>query len=255
MSNHQELAGQTAVVTGAARGLGEAFARRLAAEGCNVVVTDRLETVGNVAADIGAISHVGDVADATHVRSVIDATLDTHGRIDILVNNAGEVWPTGPRDSWETATDDFDRLVGSNLKGHFLFGRAAGAAMDQGGNIVHISTDHVMPGPGLDRFHGHGSMDLYNAAKWAINGLTLDWARSLARQGVRVNSLCMGATDTTMLREWLGGDPDPGVVATWMQPAQVAQVLVDLLNEGPEGRTGDNIGLYIGQPCVLPPPG
>ena len=140
MSNHQELAGQTAVVTGAARGLGEAFARRLAAEGCNVVVTDRLETVGNVAADIGAISHVGDVADATHVRSVIDATLDTHGRIDILVNNAGEVWPTGPRDSWETATDDFDRLVGSNLKGHFLFGRAAGAAMDQGGNIVHIST-------------------------------------------------------------------------------------------------------------------
>lgn len=251
------LAGQTAIVTGAAQGLGAAFARRLAAEGCNVVVTDRQSLVVEAAAEVGATAHTGDVADVEHVRRVIDETVAAHGSVDILVNNAGEIWPTGPKDPWSKADGDFDRLFGSNVKGHFLFGRAVAAHMIEAGegHIVNISTDHVKPGPGTKRHHGHGHMDLYNASKWAINGLTFDWAASLARHGIRVNSLCMGATDTEMLRGFLPDDPDPEYVATWHRPEETAQVLVDLLTEGPGGRTGDTIGLYAGQPCVLPPAG
>jgi hypothetical protein len=57
-----------------------------------------------------------------------------------------------------------------------------------------------------------------------------------------------------MLRGFLGREPDPDYLATWMKPEQIAQILVELLEEGPDGRTADSIGLYAGQPCVLPPP-
>jgi NAD(P)-dependent dehydrogenase (short-subunit alcohol dehydrogenase family) len=250
------LSGQTAIVTGAARGIGAACARRLAAEGCGVVVTDRLDSVRDLAGDLDATAHVGDVADASHVRAVVDATVEATGRIDVLVNNAGEVWPTGPRDDWTRAEPDFERILGSNTKGAFLFGRAVAPIMAAGGggNIVNISTDHVVPGPGCDRHHGHGGLDLYNASKWALNGLTFDWAKALAGERIRVNLLCLGSTDTDMLRGFLGREPDPDHLATWMTPEQIAQILVELLEEGPDGRTADAIGLYAGQPCVLPPP-
>ena len=151
--------------------------------------------------------------------------------------------------------DSFDRLFGSNVKGHFLFGRAVAAVMmeNDGGNIVNISTDHVVEGPGRDPHHGHGAMDLYNAAKWAINGLTFDWAKALAKHRIRVNNLCMGATDTPMMRGFVPDAPAE-LSATWMQPDQIAQVLVDLLQEGPDGRTADSIALLVGQPCALPDP-
>lgn len=251
------LGGQVAIVTGAAQGLGRAFASRLVAEGCAVVVVDRQAAIENVAAEIGAAAaHVGDVADADHVRAVVDATVDTHGTIDILVNNAGEVWATGPLDEWDRASDDYDRLFGSNTRGAYLFGRAVAPVMvaGGGGNIVNISTDHVKPCPDCERHHGHGYMDLYNASKWALNGFTFDWAKALAEHRVRVNNICMGATDTEMLRNWIGTEPDPETVATWMRPEQTAQILVELLEEGPDGRTADSIGLYAGYPCVMPAP-
>ena len=252
----EQLSGRVAIVTGAARGLGRAFAEALIAQGCSVVVTDRDATIVDVARTIGAIGHVGDVADPGHVRAVVDATVSEHGTIDILINNAGEFTLSGPRNDWEHAAGDFDRLFGSNTKGAYLFGRAVAPIMIEGGggDIVNISTDHVQPSPGSRRHHGHGGMDLYNASKWALNGLTFDWAIALAKHRIRVNNICMGATDTEMLRGMLGPDPDPEFVATWMQPAQVAQVLIDLLAEGPDGRTGNNIGLYAGHDCVLPPP-
>ena len=250
------LSGRVAIVTGAAQGLGRAFAERLLEEGCAVVVTDRDGSIASTAETIGATAHRGDVADAAHVRAVVDATLATHGRIDVVVNNAGEVMASGPRSAWEDAARDFDRMFASNTKGAFLFGRAVAPIMIEqgGGDIVNVSTDHVVPGPGAHPRHGHGAMDLYNASKWALNGLTFDWAIALARHHVRVNGLCPGAVDTPMLRGFLRSPPSPETVASWMRPEQVAQVLVDLLEEGRDGRTGENIGLYAGQPCVLPAP-
>lgn len=255
-----ELSGQVAIVTGAAQGIGRGIAERFVADGCSVVMTDRLASVIDVAAEIGATGFVGDVADSAHVRLVVDSTVAAHGTIDILVNNAGEVKPTGPRDDWAQADADFDRMFGSNTKGAFLFGRAVAPIMidadrgSTGGNIVNISTDHVKPCPDCDRHHGHGVMDLYNASKWALNGLTFDWAKSLAKHDVRVNNVCMGATDTAMLRGFIDGDPDPSYVATWMTTAQIAQIVVELIAEGPDGRTANSIGLYAGYDCVLPAP-
>ena len=246
-----------AIITGAAQGIGHGIAERFVAAGYDVVVTDRQASILDVAAELGATGHVGDVADADHVRRVVDATVAAHGAIDVLVNNAGEVAPTGPRDPWDQAAADFDRFFGSNTKGAFLFGRAVIPTMIErgnGGNIVNLSTDHVKPCPDCDRHHGQGVMDLYNASKWALNGLTFDWAKSLAKHGIRVNNICMGATDTEMLRSFLGREPDPEYLATWMTPAQIAQIVVELIDEGPDGRTADSIGLYARYPCILPPP-
>ncbi len=138
------------------------------------------------------------------------------------------------------------------------------------GEIVNNSTDHVQtcgaPFPldhedapscpwaerGPRPTGGGPGMDLYDAAKWGINGLTLSWAQALAPSNIRVNALCMGATDTHMLRGFHNHDPDPAVVASWMRAEDVAGLMIDLLREGPEGRTGENIGIAVGHPIVLP---
>jgi NAD(P)-dependent dehydrogenase (short-subunit alcohol dehydrogenase family) len=251
-----ELNGMTAIVTGAAQGLGKSFAERLTSEGCNVAITDKRPGIDLVGKSLGALSFQGDVSDSEHVHQVVSSTVEEFGTVDILVNNAGEVLPTGPLDAWDQAADTFERIFCSNTKGAYLFGRAVAPIMaeQKSGNILNVSTDHVKPAPHALRHHGHGSMDLYNASKWALNGLTFDWAKSLEKYNIRVNNLCVGATDTEMLRKWSGPDPDPAWVESWMDSAIVAGVVVDLFLEGPEGRTGDNIGLYAGYDCVLPPP-
>jgi len=246
----QLLEGQSVIITGAAQGIGAGMARSFAAQGAALTLVDRQASVDSVGEGIGARVFVGDVADADFVRDVVAAV----GSVHVLVNNAGEVWPTGPLDPWEQALQDYDRLIGSNLRGAFLFGRAVAPIMaaNGGGNIINVSSDHIAPDPQTGWHHGHGAMDLYNASKWALNGLTFDWAKALRTQNIRVNNLCMGATDTEMLRAWIGKEPDPDYLATWMTPAGIAQVVLDLIAEGPTGRTGDNIGLWAGHPTVLP---
>ena len=83
-----------------------------------------------------------------------------------------------------------------------------------------------------------------------MNGFTQAWAQSLAEHDIRVNALCMGATDTPMLRGLFDGDPPANFAATWMQPEQIGQQLIDLLHDG---RTGENIGAWIGEPVELGP--
>ena len=250
------LNGKVSIITGAAQGVGAAFARRLSEEGFNVVITDKRDSIAQLGEEIGAEWHIGDVSDPEHVRSVVDRTVENFGTVDILVNNAGEVLRTGPLDDWDQSLLNYERLFGSNIRGAFLFGRAVAPIMAEQnyGEIVNVSTDHVKPAPGSSRHHGHGNMALYNASKWALNGLAFDWAKALAGHNVRVNNLCIGATDTEMIRSWSGPNADPVWVDSWMKPEETAEVLVQLLLEGPNGRSGDNIGLYAGFPCVLPDP-
>lgn len=230
-------------MTGAAHGLGRAFVSGLRAEGAEIVACD----VDDAVAESDALALVADVSLPEDVRRVVDAALERHGRIDVLVNNAGVVAPTRAGDDWEKGLADYEAIVGTNLRGAFLFGRAVAPVMvEQGsGHIVNVCTDHVYPEP-PHRVWGHGGMDLYNASKWALNGLTLDWATTLRKKGVRVNALCMGATDTPMLRRF-AGDVSDEVIATWMQPDEVCAILIELLAEGPGGRTGHNVGLWVGR--------
>ena len=270
------LDGRTAVVTGAAVGLGNAFAKALAGEGASLAVCDVREEIdgfgGQVDTDV--LPMRADVSDAAQVKAFIDATLDRFGRIDVLVSNAG-VW------AGSSATDDIDKtladvphVVGTNLKGVFLCGRAVMPAMigQGGGHIVNICTDHVQtcgspyelshddaPGcPYIDiapRPTGGGTnMDLYDAAKWGVNGLTFTWCQALKRHNIRVNGFCMGATDTCMIRRFFNFDPPREEVERWMRAEDIARVLIELIAEGPDGRTGENIGFAVGHPVVLPPP-
>jgi NAD(P)-dependent dehydrogenase (short-subunit alcohol dehydrogenase family) len=263
------LDGKVALVTGAAVGLGNAFARALAAEGARLIVCDVREEVAALARDTGAVAVVADVANPADVQRVVARTRADFGRIDVLVNNAG-VWAGSlPSDPLDKTAKDYDYLIGANLKGTFLFGRAVIPLMiaQCGGDIVNVCTDHVQtcgspwsldhadapncPWAGRPpRPTGGGpGMDLYDAGKWAQLGLTFAWARALAPHGIRVNALCMGATDSHMLRSFHQFAPPPEEVARWMKAADIARLMIDLLRDG---RTGDYIGAAVGHPIALP---
>ncbi|MEN3976029.1 SDR family oxidoreductase [Emcibacter sp. SYSU 3D8] len=250
------LKGKIAIVSGAAQGLGEAFARRLAQEGATVLafdVQDRIESVATRIADETGATVVGlqaDVSKRADVEKVVAAAAELGG-IDILVNNAG-TWRRTPVDtSWDQAVEDFDFIMDTNFKGVLMLTRACVPHMKTrgSGDIVNISTYYVLPA----RSDGTNSpdTDLYNASKWALNGFTDAWSKALAEFNIRVNALCMGATDTPMLR---GLFPDKQLPADMakvvMQPAQIAQLMMDLFSDG---RTGENIGAWVGYPVELGP--
>jgi NAD(P)-dependent dehydrogenase (short-subunit alcohol dehydrogenase family) len=267
--------GKVAIVTGAAVGLGNAFARALAAEGAALGLCDIRPDLSSLAGDlpVPVLARNADVRKADDISRFVEAVLERFGCIDILVNNAGTWAASLADDPIEKSVQDYRNLVGTNLRGVFLFGRAVMPAMiaQGGGEIVNISTDHVQTcGTPFQLAHddapdcpwagepprptgGGDAMDIYDASKWGINGLTLAWSQALAEYGVRVNALCMGATDTNMLRSFFNFEPPPEEVARWMKPADIAHVLIDLLREGPDGRTGENIGIAVGHPVVLPP--
>jgi 3alpha(or 20beta)-hydroxysteroid dehydrogenase len=186
------LDGKVALVTGAARGQGEAAARRLVGEGARVVLTDVLEELGWAAA--GALGDVArfqrhDVTDEADWRAAVQAAVSAFGRLDVLVNNAG-VYAVRPLA--DESVDGFERVLRVNLTGTFLGIREAAAAMaDGGGSIVNISSSAGLQGaPGLAA---------YASSKWAIRGLTKVAALELGARGIRVNSVHPGAVDTPMI--------------------------------------------------------
>jgi len=265
------LAGRRAIVTGAAQGLGRAFATAFADAGATVAACDRRPEVEELAASGWAA--VADVADPDAVRAFVDEAARRMGGVDIVVNNAGVVRRTSPvEDPWDRAVADFDAVVGVNFRGAYLVGRAAMPHLvRRGGDILNITSDHIRTcgypeaddhvdaagcrwaGTRRPPLGGPG-YDVYDSSKWGLHGLTHVWSRALAAHGVRVNSLGMGATDTPMIRAHLeakGAQPPPGLMA----PVEVAAVAVELLAEGPGGRTGDHVQLWLGHPCRLPPVG
>lgn len=179
--------GKVALVTGAGseRGIGRATALALAREGASVVVTDvDAAGVARVAAELNGIARgLGEVADvrskAEMVR-VVTRAVETFGGLDLLVNNAGLTRPTAFLDISE---DEYDLVVGVNLKGTFITTQAAVPAMlDRGkGAIVSLSSVSGQRGGGV-----FGTSH-YSAAKAGIAGLTRALARELTPRGIRVN--------------------------------------------------------------------
>jgi len=248
---------EVAIVTGAAQGLGRAFALTLEGEGALVTACDVRSEVLDLASE-RIHPEVANVSLSDCVRRVVDGTLQRHGRVDVLVNNAAVLEPTPIGTRLEDLAAAFDHQVAHNLRSAYLMGRAVlEAMMDQAhGHIVNVSTDHVHPAP--DRTNpGNAVIDAYDATKWALHGLTGDWANTGRSKGVRVNALCMGATDTEMLRrfrrDFQGMEVTDEEAATWLRPEQVADVLVQLLAESPDGRTDEAVGLWVGHPVTLPP--
>jgi NAD(P)-dependent dehydrogenase (short-subunit alcohol dehydrogenase family) len=262
------LAGRRAIVSGAAQGLGRAFVEALADAGAAVAVCDVDPEVERL--DAARWSAVADVSDPAAVRAFVDQAAEHLGGIDIVVNNAGVVRQTSPaNDDFDKAVEDYDAVVGVNLRGVYLLGRAAiPHLIRDGGDLVNITTDHVHTcgyPEAIDHADaagcrwaearrpavGNATFDVYDASKWGVKGLTNVWALALAEHGVRVNSFGMGATETPMILAHLErkGVPRP---PNLMSARQVAQVLVDLIAEGPAGRSGDSVQLWPDHPCVLP---
>ena len=193
------LAGKTAIVTGAGSGFGAGIARRFAAEGAQVMVADINEPAAwTVAAEVGGLPCIVDVASDESVAAMARAAQDAFGRIDILVNNAGITHLPMPMEDVTEA--EFDRVLAVNAKSVFLTARhiVPGMKARNTGVILNIaSTAALSPRPRLN---------WYNASKGWMVTATRAMAVELAPFGVRVNALCPVAGETPLLASFMGED-------------------------------------------------
>lgn len=193
--NNGNFDGRVAIVTGAARGMGEAVARRLVAEGARVCLVDRdEEAVMSVAETLGAAAALGvaaDVRDPAAISGFVEAAVSRWGRLDMLHNNAGVVGRAGPM--LESDLDDLEFIFAVNFRATFLAIKAAVPHLrERGGSIVNMSSLH-----GTRAARGMG---LYGASKSAVIGLTRTLSVELAASRIRVNSVAPGAIETALLR-------------------------------------------------------
>jgi 2-dehydro-3-deoxy-L-rhamnonate dehydrogenase (NAD+) len=188
------LVGRTAIVTGAATGIGQAIAERLGSAGATVAVIDlNLSGAQKVAADLpnGAFAVQGDVADAASVGRAVEEVLQKTGQIDILVNNAGIAGRAGY--IWEQTDEDWQRTIAINLTGVFNFCRAVVPHMRSRsyGRIVNIAS--------IAGKEGNPRMIPYSATKAAVIGLTKSLGKELATDGICVNAVSPAVVQTQIL--------------------------------------------------------
>ncbi len=197
---------RTAIITGAAAGIGEASARLFAEEGARLVLVDlleeslsklveELEQAGTIVLDI-----VGDVSSPALCRSVVDRTMARFGRLDVLFNNAGIVLNGS---LVECTEEEWQRTLDVNLKSMYLMCRAAVPVMrvQGGGTIINMSS---IAGP-----TGVANRGAYSVSKAGVIGLTKSLAMDFVKEGIRVNCICPATVDTPSLRQRIADSPDP----------------------------------------------
>jgi meso-butanediol dehydrogenase/(S,S)-butanediol dehydrogenase/diacetyl reductase len=191
------LDGKITLVTGATAGIGAATARLFAERGATLLLTGRNEAAGQaLAAELGADFLAEDVAAPGAADLLVAWAVARHGRLDVLVNNAGIL---SQGDSQACSDADWDAVMAVNVTAVFRLSRAAVAVMAGqagGGAIVNVSSDWGLVAA--------QQAVAYGTSKGAIVQMTRSMAADHARQGIRVNAVCPGDTDTAMLRQSAG---------------------------------------------------
>lgn len=204
----RELVGKTALVTGAAQGIGAAIAQSLADAGAHVVISDQREPVETLtaitAAGGSARSVICDVSDAANVSVLFQRITDTEATLDFTINAAGILSEAKIIDM---DVSDFDRIIAVNLRGSFLIAQGAARMMQPAGHgrIILISSELA--------YLGRAEFSAYCASKAGVVGLTRSLARELAPD-IQVNSVAPGPVDTPMLalenmsQDWIDKELD-----------------------------------------------
>ncbi|MER6944658.1 glucose 1-dehydrogenase [Nonomuraea sp. NPDC000554] len=231
------LDGKVALVTGGARGMGEAHVRLFLQEGARVVFGDVLDEEGKALADETGATYVHhDVTSQDDWDRAVRTATETHGKLDVLVNNAGIL---KFRRIEEMSPHEFDQVINVNLKGAWLGIKAAIAPMRAAGrgSIVNISS--------IEGFIGAEGLSAYAASKFAIRGITKSAARELAPSKIRVNSVHPGAINTSMaLNPELMAEVDAEafvksmVIKRFAKPVEVSHVVAFLASDRSSYCTG-----------------
>lgn len=212
------LKDKVAIVTGGGRGIGEATAKKFAAEGAKVVIADMNaaeveRTTGEIKAAGGeATGMIVNVTDKAAVDKMVADTVAKYGKLDIIVNNAGI---TADNQLKKMPEGDFDKVIAVNLKGVYLCGQAAALQMiEQGTGGAILSASSVV---GL---YGNFGQTNYAATKWGVIGMTKTWCKELGKYGIRANAVA------------------PGFILTPMTDKMPEKVLAMLAGKAPMGRMG-----------------
>ncbi|MBS4729941.1 SDR family oxidoreductase [Mycobacterium sp. SM1] len=240
-----DLAGRTAIVTGASRGIGLAVARELATAGANVVLTSRTQENADAAAAqvggnaLGVAAHAADGGAAQHC---LDITLDRFGSVDILVNNAGTNPAFGPLIEQDHAR--FAKIFDVNLWAPLLWASLAvkGWMGEHGGAVVNIAS--------IGGLHVAPNLGLYNTTKAALIHVTKQLALELSPR-VRVNAICPGVV-RTRLSQALWKDYEQALSASTAlgrigEPADVAAAVAFLVSDAASWITGEIMVVDGGQ--------
>jgi 3-oxoacyl-[acyl-carrier protein] reductase len=221
----EELKGQLAVVTGAARGIGAAISRQLASMGATVILAARDKTlltqVQSEIASTGGTAQVAelDLLDESSIAKLAKTVEAQHRRCDILVNNAGIGLLGKPL--VEMSPSDWDKLMGTNLRGPYLMIRALAPLMiaAQAGHIINISSlagrNPLLNGAA------------YSASKWGLNGLTYSVAEELRPHNIRVSVVAPGSVNTGFSTNDKNADKK-------IQPSDVARIVAMLVTQAPQ---------------------
>ncbi len=237
-----KLQDQTAVVTGASRGIGRGIALRLAKDGARVVVhykgnKDAADEVVREITDNGgqAFAISCDLADTTEVRRMFDQVEAQFKNIDILVNNAG--WAEF-RVLDEVDEDNFDAIFDLNVRGLFFATQSAAKIMNDGGRVVNISS-------GITRINS-ATGAVYAGSKAAVEAFTRCWSEDLGQRGITVNAVSPGMVETDLLmavtpQENLKNMAKLSPFGRLGQPRDIADVVAFLCSEDARWITANNI--------------
>jgi len=258
MATHDAtLGGRHVVVTGAARGIGAAIARRLAGQGAVLSLMGRTrDTLDALAAGLpgeGHTVHTLDVTDAGQVKAAFVASRQALGTVYALINNAGQA-ESAPL--VRTSLDLWERMLAVNLTGTFLCTQAVLPGMQEAlnGRIVNIASTAAQ--------RGYAYVAAYAAAKHGVLGLTRSLALEVATQGITVNAVCPGYTDTDLLRDSVArvvaktGRSQAEALASFAKsnpqgrivtPEQVADAVAWLCSPGADAVTGQALSVSGGE--------